>query len=288
MSELKDNPKAKSEELDIDELELFIKRNAQGELFPLSAQLATIDKFEISFSQVEEVALSLGLMPSRYQRNRSTITTEDQLHFFKSKVAIVGCGGLGGYVIEELARLGVGNLTVIDPDVFEEHNLNRQLLATHMSLGKPKVESAVDRVRQINPAVTVIPLASAFTAMNGPDMLRGVDVVVDALDSISTRLELSDACSELGIPLVHGTIAGWYGQVTTQLPGDNTLHVMYDRCNDDKGIERILGNLAFTPAITASFEVAEVCKVLLNRGTPLSRRILHIDLYDMNIEEIKL
>ena len=114
---------------------------AQGDLLPWAEQRAAAEAYGMAVGEIERVALETGLLPARYQRNRKTLSTADQLKLFRSTVAVVGCGGLGGYVVEELARLGVCRLKAIDPDVFEEHNLNRQLMSTIAALGQPKVES---------------------------------------------------------------------------------------------------------------------------------------------------
>ena len=214
------------------------------------------------------------------------ISVAGQLRLFRSRVAVIGCGGLGGYIIEELARLGVGHIVAIDPDVFEEHNLNRQLLSSPGTLGKAKVEAALARVNEINPAVTVTPIRDAFCTANGRELLEGVTVAVDALDSIAYRLELAETCTELEIPMVHGAIGGWYGHVATQLPGDTTVQSIYRNWVEGKGIEKHLGNPAFTPAVVASLEVAEVCKIVLGKGELLRNRKLSIDLLDMEIHEI--
>jgi len=121
----------------VEELRAFLATRAQGDLLPWAGQVAAADRFHRTVGSVEESALELGLMPARYQRNRRTISTAEQLKLFRSRVVIVGAGGLGGYVVEELARLGVGTLVVADPDTFEEHNLNRQLLALPANLGAP-------------------------------------------------------------------------------------------------------------------------------------------------------
>jgi molybdopterin/thiamine biosynthesis adenylyltransferase len=269
-------------------LEHFLRSHARDGLVPWPAQSEAAEKFGLSYGAVEEAALEMNLLPARYQRNRQSITTRRQLRLFRAKVAVIGCGGLGGYVVEELARLGAGQLTVIDPDVFEEHNLNRQVLATFTVLGKAKVETAAERVKEINPAVTVIPVKRAFTKENGPELLKGMDVVVDALDSISVRLELAEVCKSLNIPLVHGSIGGWYGQVTTQFPGEDALEKLYPKHAAKKGIETELGNLSFTAGFVAAIEAAEVCKILVGEGTPLRRRMLTINLLDMEIVEIQL
>lgn len=240
----------------------------------------------MTLAQVEEASLEQNILPARYQRNRQTISVNDQLTLHRSSVAVVGCGGLGGYVIEELARLGVGRLVVIDPDAFEEHNLNRQLLSSPSNLGKPKVEAAVRRIGDLNPAVTVVPNQLAFSASNGSELLKFCDLAIDALDNIAVRLELADTCSDMGIPLVHGAIAGWYGHVTTLLPGDASLQRLYAPHCGNKGIEQHLGNPSFTPAVVASLQVAEVCKLLLGQGDPLRDRTLMIDLLSMEFHEL--
>ena len=267
-------------------LQQFLRTHAIGDLLPWSAQTEAMATFNLPCAVVEEVALVIGLLPARYQRNRQTITTSQQLTLFKSRVAVIGCGGLGGYVLEELARLGVGAIVAIDPDVFEEHNLNRQLLATPDTLGRAKVAEAAARIATINPAVTVIPYQMAYVPANGCQLLRGADVVVDALDSISTRLDLAATCAALGAPLVHGAIGGWYGQVTTQFPGDDTLQQIYQFGSVGKGVEQQLGNPAFTPAVVASLQVVEVCKVLLGTGDALRQRQLVINLLEMEFEEV--
>lgn len=266
----------------------FLRQRAQGDLLPWAAQAEATVNFGLTAAQVEEVALEVGLLPARYQRNRQTISVEQQLLLFRSTVAVIGCGGLGGYILEELARLGVGRIYAIDPDVFEEHNLNRQLLATPADLGRPKAQVAVERISRINPAVTVIPRQMAFSRSTGRELLQGARVVVDALDNIETRLELAEICRELQIPLVHGAIGGWYGQVTTQFPGEETLERIYRRRPDSKGVEKRLGNPSFTPAVVASLEVAEVAKILLRTGETLSQRLLTINLLTMEMETIEI
>ena len=266
----------------------FLREHSDGGLLPWFAQLAAAERFGIPCGTVEEAALVLGCLPARYQRNRQAISAAQQLALFRSRVAVIGCGGLGGYIIEQLARLGVGTIIAIDPDIFEEHNLNRQLLSTPATLGRAKVDAAAARVADINPAVTLIPLRTAYAPENGTALLGGAHVVVDALDCIPTRLALADTCAELDLPLVHGAIGGWYGQVATQFPGDDTIQRLYSRWVEGKGVEQQLGNPSFTPAVVASLETAEVCKILLGVGEPLRNRKLSINLLDMEFEEVRL
>jgi len=271
----------------MEEVRAFLRKQAEGDLLPWKHQAFAATFFGLSIGQVERVALETGLLPSRYQRNRNMLTIAQQLRIFRGHVAVIGCGGLGGYVIEQLARLGVGTITAVDPDVFEEHNLNRQLYSCPAMLGHSKADAALKRVTKINPAVTVYAHKCAYSKTNGCELLEGVDLVVDALDNIAVRLELAETCAELNVPLVHGAIGGWYGQVSTQFPGENTLRKIYNRAVNAKGVESGLGNPSFTPAVIASLEVAEVCKILIGQGKPLNNRKLHINLYDMEMIELQ-
>jgi molybdopterin/thiamine biosynthesis adenylyltransferase len=272
----------------MESLPIYVRDYADGQLLPWKRQVEAAERFGVTVAEVEEVALERGIMPARYQRNRTIINVSDQLTLFRSCVAVIGCGGLGGYVVEELARLGVGKIVVIDPDVFEEHNLNRQLYSAPANLETAKVAAAAKRIGEINPAVTLVPIQAAFSPENGAELLGGCQVVVDALDSIQVRLELADACTSMDIPLVHGAIAGWFGHVATQFPGEDTLRTIYHSWKGGKGVEQTLGNPSFTPAVVASLEVAEVCKLLLGQGTPLRGRQLTIDLFSMEMHVINL
>lgn len=269
-------------------LQAFLKDNAADGLICWQHQQEAAEKFQRTLAEVETVILQMELLPARYQRNQQMISTAEQLKLFSSKVAVIGAGGLGGYILEQLARLGVGQITAIDDDVFEENNLNRQLLATPANLGRFKVEVAAERITEINPAVNLTPVQELFSLSNGFALLEGVDCVVDAVDNVTARLELAEVCRALQIPLVHGAIAGWYGHVVTILPGDDSLQTIYRHWQGGKGVEQQLGNPSFTPAVAASFEVGEVCKVLLDQGRLLHKRQLVFDLLAMEVSEIPL
>ncbi len=265
----------------------FLRERAEGDLLPWRAQCEAAERFGASLGEVEDAALAAGLLPGRYRRNRETVSLAEQLRLFRSRVVVVGCGGLGGYLVEQLARVGVGALVLVDPDVFEEHNLNRQLLSSPAHLGRAKVEVGRERVAAINPAVTTTAHRVAFSRENGRALLAGSAAVVDGLDSVLVRRDLAALCREIGVPLVHGAIAGWYGQVAAQLPGDDLSPLLRPGGADGKGLEAKLGNPSFTPAVIASLQVAEVTKILLGRGRPLSGRSLFVDLLDMSFEEIR-
>lgn len=230
--------------------------------------------------------LEKGEVPERYLRNIGTIGIEGQLRLLKAKVAVVGAGGLGGNIIELLARQGIGYLRIIDGDSFAAHNLNRQLLATEGNLGSNKATAAVRRVVEINSDVYGEGISQMLDEENADQWLSGMDIVVDALDNISSRLLLSKTTRKLGIPLVHGAIAGFTGQVTTLLPGDIGLEKIYKvTAGSDKGIELVLGNPATTPAFAAAIQAQEVVKILTGVGELLHKRLFYFDT-EFNIFEI--
>lgn len=270
----------------VKEIVSFLQENAENALLPFPVQQEAGQRFSLHIAEVEEIALAHDLLPARYQRNRAMISIQQQLLLLQSKVAVFGCGGLGGYIIEELARLGVGRITVVDPDVFEEHNLNRQLLCTQDVLGKKKVDAAAQRVAAINPAVRLQAFDVAFGRNNSTALLEGAVVAADALDSIPIRLELAEACKDQDIPLVHGAIAGWSGHIAVLYPDENILQHLYARKQAERGVEKQLGNPSFTPAVIASLEVAEIVKILLRTEPLLPRRYLAVDLYHMELTEV--
>jgi molybdopterin-synthase adenylyltransferase len=216
-------------------------------------------------------------MLARYSRNIETLSIVENESLSQKKVCVIGCGGLGGYIIEMLGRLGAGHIIAVDGDVFEESNLNRQILSDVEVLGIKKAFIAQQRMSKVNPYVKVDAVTERLTQSNGKQILDGTDVVVDALDNIESRLVLEELCEQLNIPLVHGAIAGWYGQVSTILPGDKLLSRFY-KSKDQKGAEKKYGNPSFTPAMVASIQVSEVLKLLIGRGELLSKKILFIDL----------
>jgi len=219
----------------------------------------------------------------RYDRNIGTITTEEQALLAKKSVCVVGCGGLGGGVIENLTRMGVGELTLVDSDVFDETNLNRQVLSNEENLGMQKALEAARQMKLINPEVEITPVCVLLDEGNADEIIAGHDVVVDALDNVEGRLVLEAACEAEGIPVVHGAISGWNGQVAVVMPASRMLSKIYEEgCSEqDKPT-----NPSFTPAIVAGLQTAEVIKVLLGREGTLENRLLIIDLLEHEYEVI--
>jgi molybdopterin/thiamine biosynthesis adenylyltransferase len=235
-----------------------------------------------NLSDVYVAALEQSVWPYRYLRNRDILSESDQLQLAKSKIAVIGSGGLGGTVILLLARIGLGSLIVVDGDVFDETNLNRQALAELSNLGSPKAEEAAKKVNAVNPSVKIITHRILIEATNIERILSGAHVVVDALDNIPDRIMLAKAAQKLKIPLVHGALAGFDGQVMTVFPEDQGLERIYGNAETQKDNpdrpEAVLGVPALTPSIVATMQAMEVIKILLKRGQTLRNRMLHIDL----------
>ncbi len=223
-------------------------------------------------------------MEKRFERNMPAISAAEQQRLRESHVLVAGCGGLGGYVIEYLARAGTGELTVADGDVFEPTNLNRQILALADTLGCDKALSAAERVRRIDPELNVHAISAFITADNADALVRDKDLVVDALDSIGARLLLEDACARQGVPLIHGAVSGWSMQAALILPGEGTLHRLYGEAGS-------LGRpsvLPFTPAFCAAVEAAEAVRVLCGRQPQLKGKLLLADLRELDWQLLSL
>ncbi|MCJ7515729.1 MAG: HesA/MoeB/ThiF family protein [Dehalococcoidia bacterium] len=245
---------------------------------------------KISVKDAETAALKNGIVPWRYLRNIGTIGLDGQLKLLQSSVAVVGAGGLGGTIIELLARQGIGHIIIIDNDRFTEQNLNRQLMSTEKNLGKYKALMAAKRVAQINSAVTVTTLLEKLTGENARRLLKGARVVADALDNLPSRFAVEDACRSLRIPLVHGTIAGFLGQLTTIFPEDAGLRCIYGSAGGfpEQGIEARIGNPSATPSIIAAWQVQEIVKIITGIGKLLRNSLLLLDMMEGSAERIEL
>jgi len=252
------------------------------------ARLAT--QAGVGQREVQLAALHLQIVPEVYARNQKTLSCEDQIRLLNYRVAVIGLGGLGGTVTEILARIGVGNLTLVDGDSFDDSNLNRQLLSSVHSLGRKKAEVAAERVGAINPAVETRTIDEFFTSANSSDLLNGGDIAVDCLDSITSRFEVEQACLKEQVPLVSAAIGGTSGQVTVIYPGDPGLTKIYGSPETvaDRGIEKTLGTLPFAAISLAAMECAEVIGIAIGRDGGLRNRLLITDLFDHSMDVVEL
>ncbi|MBN1105855.1 MAG: HesA/MoeB/ThiF family protein [Deltaproteobacteria bacterium] len=244
--------------------------------------LAVAEKHGSDLPSVYRASLELGICPCRYLRNRDSLSLDEQLRLAVSRVVVVGAGGLGGHVILLLARLGIGHLVVADGDVFDETNLNRQVLCTADNLGRSKADEAMRQVRAVNPGVMFTSHPVRIDEFNVRQILAGSNVVVDALDNIPDRLLLEKGAKAMGLPLVHGALAGFDGQVMTVFPEDHGLKTLYGEApataKDPASPEALLGVPALMPSMIATLQAMEVIKLVLGWRTNLRNAMLHVDL----------
>jgi molybdopterin/thiamine biosynthesis adenylyltransferase len=255
-------------------IERFLQENSSDNFITISTCKKASSKYELSYHEVEKIALQNGLLPLRYKRNQTTISFENQLKLLNAHVAIIGCGGLGGHIAENLARIGVGKMTLYDLDVFEEHNLNRQNFSNYDVIGKEKVYVVKKECERINPSLRINAHYKEFTVAQDFKEISNVDVVIDALDNPALKLELAFTCKENNLPFVHGAIAGF----NTQHASCISLEHLYK--NGSKGIETSVGNPAFTVSFAASLQSLECVKLILGLKENLEGKILLCNLLE--------
>lgn len=228
-------------------------------------------------------------MDKRYLKNLGTIGEEGQKRLFKSHVAIVGAGGLGGTVFEILVRYGVGKITIVDFDSFETTNLNRQLLSSEENLGENKARAAARRAASVNSDVEVIAVAQKLTDANAKEILNGTDLACDCLGNIHDRFVLERATRDLKIPMVHAAIAGERGQIMTIFPDGAGLEAIYGERGlaPKSGQELEAGTPPSSVFAIASLQAHEAIRILAGKEA-LKNTMLTIDLDTFDIKKLSL
>ena len=222
-------------------------------------------------------------MKERYIRNMPALSEADCTLLLSKKIAVIGCGGLGGYLIEQMARIGVGELVIVDGDNFDVSNLNRQLLSNPNTIGESKAHTAAQRIQHINPDIKVHVYPDMLTAENADILISGCDAVLDGLDNIASRKILKQACKKASIPYIFGAISGWVSQAAISMPDDDLIDLIYPEQTQisDKSA------LSFTPAFCASMQTA-LCIKLLTGRTVQTGTIYYFDLLHQEYEEIPI
>ena len=231
----------------------------------------------LSLPQGARVAVNQALMPLPLLKNLHALSMADQAKLLHASVLLVGAGGLGGYALELLSRFGVGRITVADGDVFEESNLNSQLLSSADNLGQNKARAGAKRASRTSPLVSVEALDFFLDESNLCAALGDVDIVVDALGGIRFRRALRVAASQAGVPVVGAAVAGWTALVGSELPGQTGISTMWTG-SDARDAERVLGSLAPAACLAASLQAAEAVQYLITGDLRLAGRMLHADL----------
>jgi len=222
-------------------------------------------------------------MEPRYERNIPALSAAECEALRNKRVLIVGCGGLGGHLVDLLARVGVGTLRVVDGDVFEASNLNRQLLSDVSLLGKSKANAAADHITRVNPDISVEAIAAFLNEDNAANLVSQCDAVLDALDNIESRKVLAHACEKAGIPYIYGAIQGWVSQAAVSMPGDHLIDALFPEgvAIQDKSV------LSFTPALCASMQASLCVKLLTGRPVDTGT-IYYFDLLHQEFEIIPM
>ena len=230
---------------------------------------------------------------NRYQRHLLVpeVGEEGQLKLLDAKVLLLGAGGLGSPAALYLAAAGVGTIGVIDMDVVDESNLQRQILHNVDRVGDRKVDSAKKTLTALNPDVNVVTYDTRLGADNIMEILEGYDVVVDGADNFPSRYLLNDASVKLGIPVVHGSIFRFEGQITVFDPRNGPTYrdmlpeppppEMAPSCAE-------AGVLGVLPGIVGSVQALEALKLILGVGDSLRGRLVAFDALEMSFREFKL
>ena len=242
------------------------------------------------------VELSQGLSKTdraRYARHLAIpeVGEAGQAKLLASKVLLVGAGGLGSPAAFYLAAAGVGTITIIDHDVVDESNLQRQILHDTRKLGWPKVESARESLLALNPGITVHGIRERLTSENVERVFAGQDVIVDGCDNFPTRYLVNDACVKLGIPNVHGSVFRFDGQATVFWPGRGPCYrCLYPQPPPPGQAPSCAeaGVLGILPGVIGLLEAVETIKILLGAGEPLVGRLCVYDALQGSFMELKL
>lgn len=206
----------------------------------------------------------------RYARQILTFGVEGQEKLKSASVLVAGAGGLGTVISLYLAAAGIGHLRIIDCDVVEPSNLNRQILHWSGDIGRPKTASVVDKLAALNPLIRIEAIFKRITEDSIDGMARGCDLIVDAMDNVLTRHLLNRAAVAQKIPFVHGAVRGFFGQATTVIPGKGPCLRCFFPESSPREVFPIVGAAC---GIIGSIEVAETIKLLTGKGEPLAGKL---------------
>lgn len=251
---------------------------------------ATFKGISCEYSQEISVISGVPFMLSRqeqerYKRQILLFGEEGQDTLKEATICIAGAGGLGSPISIYLAVAGIGTLVLIDNDVVELTNLNRQILHSDRDIGKRKIVSAFEKLSGLNPDITIEVADTTIDETNACFLVGDADGIVDALDNFSTRYLLNEIAVQKGIPLFHGAIRGLYGQATTIIPGKTgCLRCIFPR-PPPKEIFPVVGT---TPGLIGMVQANEVIKYVLGCGELLENRLFLWDGMQARVEEVIL
>ena len=230
----------------------------------------------------------------RYSRHiiLPNIGGKGQRKLLDGSVLVIGAGGLGSPVAMYLAAAGVGKLGIVDFDRVDVTNLQRQILHTTADVGRPKVESAVEHLRAINPTIEIVGHDTLLYSTNVFDVMDGYDVVVDGTDNFPVRYLVNDATQFLGKPLVYGSIFQWEGQATVFMPGQEApcYRCLFPSPPPPGTVPSCAegGVFGVLPGVIGSIQATEAIKLITGEGESLVGRLLLYDALHMDFQEVKI
>ncbi len=231
-------------------------------------------------------------MQERYHRHYilPQVGREGQKKIQNSKVLIVGVGGLGCPVALELVAAGMGTIGLVDFDVVEESNLQRQILYTEQDVGKTKVEAAARHLRERNSQCKIYCINDKISPENCVQLFGEYDIIVDATDNFDTRYLISDTCIQLRKPHVYGAIYEFYGQVAILGTDGPCLRCLSDPAKDQRETvsAQKIGVLGAVPGVIGSMQACEVLKYIVGAGESLEGTMIFVNLLDMTFDRIAL
>jgi adenylyltransferase/sulfurtransferase len=230
---------------------------------------------------------------TRYSRHliMPEVGMDGQLKLKQAKVLCIGTGGLGAPLGLYLAAAGVGRIGLVDFDKVDLSNLQRQILFDTNDIGRPKIEAATNRLRNLNPDIQIDNFETRLTSENALDILKDYDIVVDGTDNFPTRYLVNDACVILGKPNVYGSIFRFEGQITIfGYPGGPCYRCLYPEPPPPGLVPSCAegGVLGVLPGIVGAIQAAETLKLIIGKGEPLVGRLLLFDALAMRFRELKL
>jgi len=219
----------------------------------------------------------------RYDRQIKIFGEEGQEKLKRAKVFIAGAGGLGSPVSIYLTVAGIGKIRMVDHDIVELSNLNRQILHWDNDIGKKKAESAEEKLKKMNPDVEVEVISKTIDAGNIDELVGDFDMIVDAMDNFPTRYLLNRTALAKNIPFFHGAVEGFYGQATTIIPGKTAcLRCIFPEFPPPTTFQVV----GVTPGIIGCIQATEVIKYILGIGSSLGNRLLMWDGLNAEMDEL--
>ena len=230
---------------------------------------------------------------NRYSRHilLPEVGGKGQKKIIQGKILIVGAGGLGSPAALYLAAAGIGTIGLIDSDVVDLSNLQRQVIHQTPDVGRPKVVSGKEKIQALNPDVNVVMYEERLTASNALKILSGYDVVIDGVDNFPTKFLINDACYFAGKPLVHGGILRFDGRVTTIIPKQSACYRCVFKKPPPEGLVascQEAGVIGVLAGIIGTIQATEALKLILGIGRPLTDRLLDFDARRTQFREIRI